>query len=619
MTWQTNALALLAIGISSVSPVVGDGRPRRQQEGVWTGDGWQRAGDKKTELRDPDSCSVPGLSPASQRGTTFAECYNPWVGREQHLTMPPTSMDQMRHDYPFAEDLFKSQHLHSEPVCVVRNLCFSREGRPVVLFDDGSSQLGPGQAHSEELRLMLEARLGSLFPSDGRAHVAKWAEHEKPPQHDGRLSLVLPWEENLRHFPHAAQHLFSIHSVLQCGRNRSSVDLLSEVDDVVLQGFGECWSRETTNCTAPSEWTRRVLHAVEVASGGARFRDYRSWALAREEPFCTDILTLTDRSLIIRDVVGHHPGHVARSRNDPLPDPEPPRGTTSGTVHSTCPEGFLTKTAHQTLSDALLDSNQPLDGVGARECASPPCITILDRARQRQLSVSHERGGPAPSGPLRRHHAPHTSREHSLEEAARELEAGLVAEEGGGQATVVRFENTSFAFQLATMRATDVLVAVHGAGITNFAFAPHCAAVVEIFPCVYFHPMLGPLSVNSNHPWLPWMASRSVTYATGRSGELRCRVVDGEAHLLSLRPHLRGGPRHNYTSLGTVRTCITNKSCRRNARAAISVGISFVELAQLVRAAVAASRRCHARAGRTGNFRQVPPEASWGLSRASES
>jgi hypothetical protein len=50
------------------------------------------------------------------------------------------------------------------------------------------------------------------------------------------------------------------------------------------------------------------------------------------------------------------------------------------------------------------------------------------------------------------------------------------------------FEGTSLCYQIETIQNADVIIAPHGAGLTNLIFAHECTAVVELFPYNYYIP-----------------------------------------------------------------------------------------------------------------------------------
>jgi hypothetical protein len=69
------------------------------------------------------------------------------------------------------------------------------------------------------------------------------------------------------------------------------------------------------------------------------------------------------------------------------------------------------------------------------------------------------------------------------------LEAAIRARFGGEDIRLLSFEGLDFAEQVRSLHDVRLLVAPHGAGLTNLVFLPPGAALVEVFP-LYWHPDL---------------------------------------------------------------------------------------------------------------------------------
>ena len=69
-----------------------------------------------------------------------------------------------------------------------------------------------------------------------------------------------------------------------------------------------------------------------------------------------------------------------------------------------------------------------------------------------------------------------------MQSAIRNFQSSTNAHNTTFNVSVVDFEGMSLIQQIKLMRATDVIISVHGAGLTNIAFMKPCSIIIEVMP-----------------------------------------------------------------------------------------------------------------------------------------
>lgn len=92
--------------------------------------------------------------------------------------------------------------------------------------------------------------------------------------------------------------------------------------------------------------------------------------------------------------------------------------------------------------------------------------------------------------------------------------------------------------QMAMMSQTDVMVAPHGAGLTNAFAMPPCAAVIELYPHRFALPgSLGNLAAESGHLYIPWfkgVGTKGEPYDKAKTAKLSRAGQTGASFTISV-------------------------------------------------------------------------------------
>jgi Glycosyltransferase 61 len=142
------------------------------------------------------------------------------------------------------------------------------------------------------------------------------------------------------------------------------------------------------------------------------------------------------------------------------------------------------------------------------------------------------------------------------------------------------FSDKSLADQVALMRGVDVLLAVHGAGLTNIAWLKPCSILVEVFPYGYYLPhYFGPLAEKVGIIHDEWEASEGET--------LRKKLLLERPHCAKKFKGIRlkydnQFKRTNNTEIEKITTysnfCLEDDLCRSCARGADGLIINLEKL-----------------------------------------
>jgi hypothetical protein len=157
-----------------------------------------------------------------------------------------------------------------------------------------------------------------------------------------------------------------------------------------------------------------------------------------------------------------------------------------------CFEHVLVPALDETLGDAAgytalrqlawARAEAELGAPAPRTPSSPPMVTLVQRPRTR-----------------------------ALVNANATLDAVLAALSPQAQGRIVLLEALTPAAQVQLMRTTDVLVAVHGAALSNLLFLPPTATVVELAPYRLDLPLFGALAAMRALPYARWMGRDATT------------------------------------------------------------------------------------------------------------
>lgn len=156
------------------------------------------------------------------------------------------------------------------------------------------------------------------------------------------------------------------------------------------------------------------------------------------------------------------------------------------------------------------------------------------------------------------------------------------------------FSDKNIADQVALMRGVDVLVAVHGAGLTNIAWLKPCSILVEVFPYGYYLPYyFGPLAEKVGVLHNEWEASEDET---------------SRKELLFERPHCARKfkgirkkynnqfKRTNNTETEKISTysdlCLEDDLCRSCARGADGLVVNMEKLMSNMRGLLVKREKC---------------------------
>ena len=107
---------------------------------------------------------------------------------------------------------------------------------------------------------------------------------------------------------------------------------------------------------------------------------------------------------------------------------------------------------------------------------------------------------------------------------------------------IVTFENTDLCYQMQSIAQADIVIAPHGAGLTNIIFANDKSAILELFPYNYYVPgFYGALALQSGLTYAAWYNHNS------SQSDKSCMKMEW----------IRGGPDICHKS-GECRACARN-------------------------------------------------------------
>jgi hypothetical protein len=143
-------------------------------------------------------------------------------------------------------------------------------------------------------------------------------------------------------------------------------------------------------------------------------------------------------------------------------------------------EGYFLHPSDAVLLSSIIRNENPCELAGqSRSLLSHPLkITILNRSLTRKVlnvdnitHVIHE-----------------VSQNHSLFSYSHRKGFSTRVPRGISNITVINFDDKPFSHQVKIMHDTDIIISVHGAGLTNLVFMKPCSVVIEAMPWLYNVP-----------------------------------------------------------------------------------------------------------------------------------
>jgi hypothetical protein len=115
---------------------------------------------------------------------------------------------------------------------------------------------------------------------------------------------------------------------------------------------------------------------------------------------------------------------------------------------------------------------------------------------------------------------------------------------------VVAFEGMPLCDQIKIVKGADVIIAPHGAGLTNLVFASRCTAVVELFPYNYYIPgFYGSLAQQAGLAYAAWYDDGSFSEASIPAC-MKSEWIHGGTDVCHMTPMCRSCARDANITLG---------------------------------------------------------------------